>query len=1222
MKPATRRLLARLAALALSTQASLPLLLAQNVSYVGPSGPTGLDNSWTLGSNWTGGVAPTTTAFSATINDGGTVFMPFVNVTINNFNLLNGTITGSALTVAGLSTIGDGATVGNNQLGAHGGITFQGSATLDNVNGLGTGNGVAAATASWGGGTLLFINSAAGTSSNAIWNAPSGLYDSVSGSNTFENRGTFNKTNAGTPSGGTLTIEPVFNQKSTGTLNVNAGELQLIGGGFLQGATNVLDGTVLTLAGTHTISGAGFPGSLSVAPTATLNIAGGTTTVDNPYNHVGTATVASGATLVLRGDGTHSGVFAPSAGGAVNFSAGTHTITAAATHTGAGSFNVNSLSNVQLAAGVALTGNGSFTLNGGTLSASTSAAISNPFGFISGTIDGGTITLHGATTFSGGDLKRITGGAVLNIGDGVGAPGSVLGSWSGGSMDIRNAGVLNIRADAAFSTGFGGSINNNGGTLGTLNIEAGGSFTNNAGTTSIATNGNPLAFNNNGSVAVAGGVLAVGGSGASTGSWSVADGATLNFGVGTRSLDAGSVTAPGTGVVQFSSGVTSLGVGSYTVSGTTLLNGGTANFNSTASTRALTITSGTLGGTGTVNVTGPATWSGGLMGGAGTTNILDSITFDTADSKQINFGRILNIGGGTSTWSAGTIDLRGGTVNIKSGAELKATKDNDINNWGGALGTLNVEAGGTFTKNGGNGTTSIATNGNTFAFNNGGTVSVQTGTLLIGSLSQGGAHTGAFNVGGGSSLNLAGVHTLNAGASFSGAGNTVLTGTITDNGGTPFSTPTTLTGILTGPGATTFTGGLSWTLNDTTVMNGAGTTVLLANSTLGGFGQKQLSGGARRLDFGNGNTADGSLTVAWTTGSIRVDVGSVISNKADSTFAVSSDQSMNSSGSFLNQGTLAKTGTATTTFSLTSFSNTGTVEVTGGTLAVTSSVLPQLSGTTLTGGTWNVSNGAALNISAGSGIQTIGAAAKVGLDGTGSSFVKINSVASNQGEFKLSNNRSFTTTSSFTNSGQLIVADSPTTFTTNGTYTQTAGLTRLADNATLAATSLNFTGGTLAGTGNLVGPATFTNTTLAPGASPGLLAFSGDLTLASGNTLQFEIGGVAAGIGYDQITVGGALALGGSILSVSLIDSFTPSATDTFDLLVAGSPFVGVLGNIASGGTLILPEGSFTVTYAGANKVTLSNFTSAIPEPSSFAALAGLGALGFSALRRRRAAAR
>ena len=73
---------------------------------------------------------------------------------------------------------------------------------------------------------------------------------------------------------------------------------------------------------------------------------------------------------------------------------------------------------------------------------------------------------------------------------------------------------------------------------------------------------------------------------------------------------------------------------------------------------------------------------------------------------------------------------------------------------------------------------------------------------------------------------------------------------------------------------------------------------------------------------------------------------------------------------------------------------------------------------------------------------------------------------------------------------------------------------------------------------------------LAPGASPGLMAFGGDLTLGPSANLQIEIGGLTPGSEFDQLSVADTVLLDGT-LDVTLIDAFEPNVGDTFNVVTA-----------------------------------------------------------------------
>ena len=86
-------------------------------------------------------------------------------------------------------------------------------------------------------------------------------------------------------------------------------------------------------------------------------------------------------------------------------------------------------------------------------------------------------------------------------------------------------------------------------------------------------------------------------------------------------------------------------------------------------------------------------------------------------------------------------------------------------------------------------------------------------------------------------------------------------------------------------------------------------------------------------------------------------------------------------------------------------------------------------------------------------------------------------------------------------------------------------------------------GQTLAGYGTLVGNTTIASGgTLAPGNSPGILDITGNLTLNSGSTSIFDVANKVAGVGFDQVTVSGALNYGG-LLQLNITGSFNDALT-------------------------------------------------------------------------------
>ena len=174
--------------------------------------------------------------------------------------------------------------------------------------------------------------------------------------------------------------------------------------------------------------------------------------------------------------------------------------------------------------------------------------------------------------------------------------------------------------------------------------------------------------------------------------------------------------------------------------------------------------------------------------------------------------------------------------------------------------------------------------------------------------------------------------------------------------------------------------------------------------------------------------------------------------------------------------------------------------------------------------------------------------------------------------------------------------------------------------------------GTLGGTGT-IGGATTVNGTLAPGASPGVLTFNSTLTLAG--TANMELNGTARGTTYDGINVGGTLTYGGT-LNLTFGSSFLAGG-ESFSLFTAAdgtSVPASVTGSFATvnllggySGSLTNNSGVWTGTIGGIDftftqstgLLTTALSGSPVPEPSTYAALAGLSVLGFTATRRRRA---
>jgi uncharacterized repeat protein (TIGR03803 family) len=256
--------------------------------------------------------------------------------------------------------------------------------------------------------------------------------------------------------------------------------------------------------------------------------------------------------------------------------------------------------------------------------------------------------------------------------------------------------------------------------------------------------------------------------------------------------------------------------------------------------------------------------------------------------------------------------------------------------------------------------------------------------------------------------------------------------------------PLTVTGNLTlasgalgGSGAVTVGGSTSWWTGGEIVVGSGGftNTGALTVSTAGG---DQVVTGAGTL------TSTGTITETGSH-SLVLENAATLDNAAGATFDLTGNGGVSQSGggAFSNAGTLEKAGgTGTSTIATTTLDNTGTVEVNTGTLVVSAAVT-QVSGKTLTAGTWTVGGsagaGATLKITSASRLTTIGTAAQVILDGPGTTFTNLSGLTtiSNGGSLSLLGGQSFTTARALTDKGGLTLG-AGSVLTVQGSFTQTA----------------------------------------------------------------------------------------------------------------------------------------------------------------------------------------
>ena len=147
--------------------------------------------------------------------------------------------------------------------------------------------------------------------------------------------------------------------------------------------------------------------------------------------------------------------------------------------------------------------------------------------------------------------------------------------------------------------------------------------------------------------------------------------------------------------------------------------------------------------------------------------------------------------------------------------------------------------------------------------------------------------------------------------------------------------------------------------------------------------------------------------------------------------------------------------------------------------------------------------------------------------------------------------------------------------------------TLLIDGSTANSVITVDSGGSIGGSGTAGAVTVEAGGTFAPG-DPSTFTVA-SLTLDSGATFDEQIGGTAPGTGgaggYDQTVVesGGAVALGGATLDVSLVNSFTPSTGESFTVIdnETGDPVSGTFDGLAQGAVFEADGTWFQISYDG-----------------------------------------
>jgi hypothetical protein len=941
-----------------------------------------------------------------------------------------------------------------------------------------------------------------------------------------------------TVANGGITISSNNNKDLSNRILDNSGTATWTGGTLFMNSNSVwnnLVGSTLDAQNDAQFGGGNgsqYTGSIfNNAGTFTKSAGTGTTTVVSFVVNTGTIDAASG-TLNIADGGRDDGSFTVESGATLGFTGGYLSLDANSSVSGAGNVNFSGAL-ADIAGSYSLTGTttisggtvtfaqdvslGSLTLSGGTLGGTSTVSISNTLTWTGGTMSGsGHTAANGGITLSGNNGRALDGRTLDNSGTATWTGTGNISTSNNAVWNNLSGSVFDAQGDATFGNG-SATFNN----AGTLQKSAG------TGTTTIN-----VFLNNTGTVDVASGTLSLPAGGSNSSSYTVETGATLTLGGGSHGLNAAS-TVSGAGNVTFSGANVTL-AGGYSVTGTTTISNGTVSFDSNVTVTTLTLSGGTLTGGADVTVSGTLTWTGGQMIGAGRTIANGGMTISGNNGKTLS-GRTLN-NSGTATWTGGDINvffdavwnnLSGGTVDAQSNNRFGT--DSVFH----AEGTFNNA--GTFKKSAGTGTTY-----GDIAFNNSGTVDAASGLL---DLAGGGISSGTFTAESAATLQFGGgPHYLTSASSVSGSG-TVIFDSETFNG-----LSMTINGTYNVTGTTTFqasnapfafppvefaSSATMGTLNlGAGTLFGAGDVTITGTfnwtgGTLSGTGNTFANGGIT-ISGSNNRTLDGrtitnSGTATWTgTGGISGNNDAVFNNLNGSVFDAQSDSTLGSSISFLNAGTFKKSaGTGTTTVNAL-FSNTGTLDVETGTVKLggtftnfDSTAAVLAGGTYLVKGTLQFNNAKITTNQA--TIILDGSAAKI-LNQSNANALATFANNLDGASFTIRNGANFTSAGDFNNLGALVIGPS-SVFTVSGNYTQT-----------------------------------------------------------SGGSLEVQLGGSPASGQFGKLAVTGTANLDGT-LTVSLVNSYTPSSGDSFQIVT----FASSSGSFA---TTILPSGA-SLTFNPTN-VTVS----------------------------------
>ena len=1162
-----------------------------------------------------------------TASGGQNVTLSGGSVTLsNNANnyIFGGTTTD---TLTNQETISGAGHIGNGQLTLVNSGTINANASAGMIiqaNGGVTNTGTIEAT----GGTLEFASSTVTNTGGTISDNANTLQlvnSTVNGGNvTLTGASLLQLTNS-TIHGGTLTnsasgtIEVISNSTLGGTVS-NAGLLKIDNGGAL----TLESGGSYSGLGTVQLNSTGNVSELILGTSTggqNVTLSGGSVTMSNNANN-----------YIFGGASTDTLTNQETISGAGHIGNGQLTLV------NSGTINANASAGIIIQANGGVTNTGTIEATGGTLEfvnstvANAGGKISdnaNTLQLVNSTVNGGNVTLTGASTLQLTN-STIHGGTLTNAS--AGTIEVISNSTLGGT--VNNAGLLKIDNGGALTLESGTYA-----TLGTVTLNSTGNVSElvlgtSTGGQNVILTGGSVTLSNNANNYIFGGAS----TDTLTNQETISGAGHIGNGVLTL-VNSGTINANASAgmIIQANGGVTNTGTieatgGTLEFASSTVTNtGGTIS----DSANTLQLVSSTVNG-GNVTLTGASTLQltnstihGGTLtnAAAGTIEVISSSTL----GGTVNNAGLLKIDNG------GALTLESGSYATLGTVQLNSTGNVSELILGTSAGGQNVTLSG--------GSVTLSNNANNYIF--GGTT---TDTLTNQETISGAGHIGNGQ------LTLVNSGTINANASagmiIQAAGGITNTGTIEATGGTleiASSTVTNTGGTISdnantlqlvnstiNGGTVTLTGASLLQLTNSTIHGGStltnpatGTIEVISSSTLGGTinnaGLLKIdNGGALTLESGayatlgtvtlNSTGSLSELILGTSTGGQNVTLsgGSVtMSNNANNyifggatTDTLTNQETIQGAGHIGNgQLTLVNSGTINANQSAGiiiqangGFTNSGTLAVSSGDLmhVVNGGTFTNFSGTTLTGGTYNIGGTLQIDQLGSTGGEIVTNAANIILNGTGSTFVDsaskdaLTKLASNTatGSFTVSGGRTFTTIGNFSNLGTLNVGGS-SSFTVTGTLAQISGTTLSGGtfilggnlnvgsgiNITTNSSTLTLAGGTIeSGSNNaLAGLASNTKSLTISGASNNIsttattFSNTGTLNIGAGDSFNAKALTQLTGANNNKTLSAGTYVLTGNLnLSTSGLSITKNSATLTLAGGTINSNGVNALSALAS----------------------------------------------------------